>query len=535
MIAASSAWVAAHRQLLLPEMFIEIAYTVTEPGLQEEAVASGPTAASFAKTADITSAVEKVGNTYATLEHGIWGLDGNFPYFAQATNPGYVSSALCDSRGIFVTPPKIVISFSSLHTMLIPGLSITWSSSFNEWAEEFRITAWADSQQVADTTVRGNKSVYTEVEINLEGYNRIEIEIIKWSHSYHRARCSHVALNIRTVFTKEDLTGFEHSQSADLLSASLPNNTVTFKLRNEDGRWNPDNPQNVTKFLLDQQEIRVRYGMDINGKVEWIEGGLFWLDEWSTPSNGIEASFTARDELTFMHAVYTGPLKGTLYEIAEVALKQASLPALSTGAPTYYISPVLKDYSTDVSGGALQDTALSAVVQMAAHAANCVLFQDRYGTIRIQPWEDSYSGYLIDPHVSFSHPEYTISKPLKEVSVGYGDGQRVIVANHGTGETQTIDNPMLNTEEDALRVGRRAAEVLNNRKVITGDFRADVRLDCLDPIIVTSKYASNIIAITDVHFSTTGGAIQGKYTGRVVSIHLTPEVKYSGEFYAGEM
>ena len=61
-----------------------------------------------------------------------------------------------------------------------------------------------------------------------------------------------------------------------------------------------------------------------------------------------------------------------------------------------------------------------------------------------------------------------------------------------------------------------------------------MRLDCLDPIIVTSKYASNVIAVTEVRYSTTGGAFRGKYTGRVVSINLEPEIKYSGEFYAGE-
>ena len=94
---------------------------------------------------------------------------------------------------------------------------------------------------------------------------------------------------------------------------------------------------------------------------------------------------------------------------------------------------------------------------------------------------------------------------------------------------------MLMTASDATRVGKRAQEILSHRKVISGEFRADVRLDCLDPIIVTSKYASNIIAVTEVHYSTTGGAIRGKYVGRVTSIVLEPEVRYSGEYYSGEV
>ena len=60
-------------------------------------------------------------------------------------------------------------------------------------------------------------------------------------------------------------------------------------------------------------------------------------------------------------------------------------------------------------------------------------------------------------------------------------------------------------------------------------------MDVLDPIIVASKYASNIIAVTEVHYSTTGGAIRGRYVGRVASIPLEPEKKHSGEIYSGEL
>ncbi len=535
MIATSSAWVAAHRELLLPEMFIEIAYTVSEPGLQEDAVATGTEETAFSKVKDVVNAVEKGGSKYATLEHGLWGLDGSYPYLNSPAEPGYVAGVLSGADGSFARVPKIIITFSMLHTMLIPGITITWSKAFNEWPTDFKISAWADSSLVSEMTVRENASPVSPVWMNLQNYNRLEIEILRWSHPYHRARCAHIALGIRTVYSKEDLMGFEHTQTADLLSASLPKNTITFKLRNDDGRWNPDNPQNAGKYLLDQQEMRLRYGMDVGGETEWIEGGLFWLDEWNIPSNGLEASFTARDELTFMNDVYQGPLSGTLHEIAQAALEQANLPGLSTGADAYYLSPVLLEYNTDVTSGSMQNTAISAVLQMVAHAANCVLYQDRHGTIRIEPWNDRYSGYMVDAHISFSHPEYNISKPLKAVSVGYGNGERVVIANREVGEIQTVDNPMLLTEADALRVGEKAKEILENRKVISGEFRADVRLDCLDPIIVTSKYASNIIAVTEVRYSTTGGAFRGKYTGRVVSINLETEEKYSGEFYSGEL
>ena len=172
---------------------------------------------------------------------------------------------------------------------------------------------------------------------------------------------------------------------------------------------------------------------------------------------------------------------------------------------------------------------------MVANAGNCVFWQDRDGIVRIEPWNTSYSGYTIDQHMSYAHPEYEFIKPLKAVSVGYGDDQRVSIQIADKGEVQTIDNELLVTQADALRVGEKAAEILQNRKTISGEFRADVRLDALDPIFVTSKYASNIIAITDITYSTTGGAWKGSYSGRVVSLALQTETIYSGEIQAGEI
>ena len=110
MITASAGWVAAHRQLLLPETFIEIEYTVSEPGLQEDAVATGSGQLSFSKASEITAVRAKSSEKYATLEHGMWGLDGSFTYFNDApTNPGYVTRALSGADGGFDALPTITI------------------------------------------------------------------------------------------------------------------------------------------------------------------------------------------------------------------------------------------------------------------------------------------------------------------------------------------------------------------------------------------------------------------------------------------
>ena len=195
----------------------------------------------------------------------------------------------------------------------------------------------------------------------------------------------------------------------------------------------------------------------------------------------------------------------------------------------------LKDITVDL---ATEDKTylICEILQMVAHAACCVLYQDRKGVVHIEPWNKTYTDYRIEPHMSYSHPEYSVNKPMKAVSVGYGteDGSVLIDVNN-KGETQTISNPFICTEEDALRVGNNAKNLLENRKVISGDFRADLRMDVLDTVLVVSKYASNAIGVTNITYSTTGGSFKAKYTGRVISIALEPAKYYSGELISGEV
>lgn len=535
MIPVSNGWKALQNQTLLPEMFVEVTSIVTEPGLQEDATVSSDSSTHYSNIERVLGTPDVPNEKYATLERGAWGLDGESSYFGDLpSNTGYISGELSDEDCVFVIPPRITFTFFKQHTEVIPGLTIVWSEEYGEWASDFTVTAYNSNGVVARTVVTGNKSVESVVWMDLSGYSRITIEVSKWSLPFHRARCGNVFLGIRRIYTKNDLLGYEQSHSVDLLSATLPKGEITFRLRNDTNQWNPDNPSGFEKYLLEQQEIQIRYGMDVNGTTEWIKGGTYWLSDWETPSNGMEAVFKAKDAVSFMVNTYTGHRLGTLYDIAVLALEQADLQPLDNNSQRYFVDESLREIQTDFLENT-QNYSIAQILQMVAHAGGCVFYQDRDGVVRIEPRSMVYSGYMIEPMISYSHPEYTINKPLKSVSVGYGDGLRAIVDVDSKGEVQTIDNPLILTEEDAIRVGEKAKEVLTNRKVITGEFRADMRLDALDNIVVVSKYASNVIGVTDVKYSTTGGGFKGTYTGRVVSVELNSPQYHVGELYVGEV
>lgn len=513
MILVSDGWKNAHKQLLLPETFIEISYSVTEPGLQQEALATATMEENYSAAESLTDTLTVDRDKYSTLEWNFWGLDGSFAYFdGQPDSPGYVSNVLSGEDAKFTALPTIHITFLNKHTELIPGVTITWSETFSEWAARFRVAAYYGDSLVAEKIVEDNAAPISQVWVDLEGYNRIEIEVLEWSHPQHRARVAQVYLGIQAIYTKDDLLGYTHTQSVDLLSAALPKNEITFRLRNEDSRWNPENPSGAERYLMERQEVKVKYGMRLGEATEWIEGGHFWVSGWATPANGIEATFTARDAIEFMGEKYTGPISGTLYAIATSAFQQADLPMSDTGIARYWVDGRLGQYSTTIEG----ENTIAEVLQKVAHMACCVLFQDRDGIMRLEPRGELLTDYEITQALSYSHPEFEITKPLKAVEVGYGEGHSLTVAAGTVGEVQTVNNDFIQTEDDARRVATATAELLKGRKTISGEYRADPRLDALDIVTVESKFATNTVVISEIEYSTTGGGLYGKFTGRLV-------------------
>ena len=513
MVTVSEAWKQAHTKPLLPETFIELSYAVTEPGLQQDAVSNANMAMIYSIPESLVLTFTVNREKYSSLEHNFWGLDGSFTYFDRAPdNAGYVTSTLSGEDGSFTALPTITITLLSLHTVLIPGITINWSETFGEWATRFRVTAYNGSAKVAERLVENNTSPLSQVWMDLQNYDKIVIEILKWSHPQHRARVARVFLGIRALYTKEDLLGYTHTQSVDLLSAALPKNEITFRLRNDDSRWNPENPSGAERYLMERQEVNVKYGMTVGDTTEWIDGGHFWLSGWSTPANGLEASFTARDSLEFMNEKYTGITSGTLYNIATAAFKQVALPISDSGIARYYVDSSLSKYSTTFEG----ENTIAEVLQKVAHMACCVLYQDRNGTMRIEPRSTSLSDYEIRQDISYSHPEFEISKPLKAVEVSYGAETSYVLPVNATGEVQTVDNDFVRTLTDAQRVANATSELLKGRKTISGEYRADPRMDATDIVTVESKFATNKVVISEIEYSTAGGGFHGKFTGRVM-------------------
>ena len=505
MIAVSDAWRDVQQRFLLPETHIEIDCSVTEAGVQESATITGTDEADISNT--ISALYDTTKNTkYATNELNLWALDGSLTIAPDAppyADFGYISEV--DNTG------SVTVRLPAVHSSATSGLTITWGGRVNEYPTVFTITAKNGDAVVYESTVTDNRDQVSAVFANLQNYDSITITVHAWSLPHRRVRIEKIHIGHVLTFYKKDIFSYTHEQTGHLNSGELPKNSITFTLDNTDGRWNPNNPTGMEQYLSERQRLKVRYGLDINGTIEWIPAGTFYLSEWRVPNNGLEASFVARDIFEYLlNEVYTGGKSGTLYNLIWDAIESAGVPEDFV----YRLDSSLNRYSATIPEG---EHTCAEIVQMCANAAGCVIYQDREGVLHIKPLSKVHTGAVIPLTLSYSHPEIELSKPLKNVAVSYGESNYSLPVG-STGETQTVNNPLVSSEAQAEFIAKWVRDTLTTRKTISGEYRADPRLDVFDIVAVASKYGDlQNVALTDIQY-TFNGAFRGNYTGRLLEV-----------------
>lgn len=507
MISVSESWKDIQQRFLLPETYVEVDCTITDADVQNSATIQGENEAVFSNTVSTLYDTSKTVK-YATNELNLWALDGSLVITPDAppyADTGYSSDV--DSVG------SVTVRLPEVHTSPTSGVTITWSNRYNEYPSEFTITAKNGENVVHEKHVTGNTSQTTAIFEQLQNYDSITITVHGWDLPYRRVRIEKVVMGYVMTFSKKDIFGYTHEQTGHLNSGELPKNSIDFTLDNTDGKWNPSNPTGLEQYLSERQKLKVRYGLNADGVIEWIKAGTFYLSEWRVPSNGLEARFVARDIFEYLlNETYRGRTEGTLHDFIVDAFKSAGVP----DDFIYDLHDVLKNYSASLPEG---EHKCAEVVQMCANAAKCVMFQDREGILHVTPLDKTLSNYTITEALSYSHPEMELSKPLKNVSVSFGEEQPYTISPPlgYSGEIQTVNNPLVKNESQAAEIAQWVADMLKTRQTVNGEYRADPRLDLFDIVTVESgKYGTLApVVITNIKYSYTG-SFKATYTGRVL-------------------
>lgn len=420
MQVVSDAWKAAHTERLLDENYLEITIEIGDPESMQDGTASDNGSDELANTAGIARGVSITPPKYALLDWNSWTLDGSFKTIPDdhPDETGFISAEVSRKDGTFETPPMIAVNFSKTFDRPIPGITITWSTEYNEYPRSFGIAAYDGETLVSEANVTGNSSAVSPVNLDIAHYSRIVVTIYDWCIPLHRARASEVFIGLQKLYRKSEITSYNNSVSISPLSDRLPKYEINFEVSNVNGEYDPNNPGGLTRYLMERQAVGVRYGMRVNGKSEYISGGRYYLNEWQSPQNGITAQFKARDALEYLQGKYYRGVYNSagvdLYTLAETVLIAADLPRMRDGSSPWELDESLKNIATTA---ALPVCTIAECLQLIANSARCVLLVSRGGKIMIVPMTNAASDCRVSAFNSYRKPELKLSKQLKSVEV----------------------------------------------------------------------------------------------------------------------
>lgn len=333
----------------------------------------------------------------------------------------------------------------------------------------------------------------------------------------HSPDIGDVVFNNFTETEDDFLLSFSHHRSGDLLSNTLPRNTIEFTVCNTSGRWDPNNRNGDGKWLTlyaeDRLIVDAEYGFYLpNGQPHLIPCGKFCLSEYSTTPDGLQVRFKASDPLEYMIGKkYSGESVTSFSELMAKIVEEAELPE--------GLSIVGGEGTPDMPNGLTigEDETLSNIYQKLAHAKCKVIdFMRSTGTVYTKDISAQQYDYTIPLRFSYSYPELGKERVIGWCDVSYNGGRFAYpFPTGGTKwqETVTVSSDYI-TQDAASEIATHTVNMLSCQK-ISGECRGDLLPDLYDRITVETKYGKiENVVLTDINI-TFSGAFRMKYEGYV--------------------
>ena len=159
--------------------------------------------------------------------------------------------------------------------------------------------------------------------------------------------------------------------SLSAISESLPEVNFSVNLKNENQKFNVDNPSSDINFLESGQQMEILYGYEVGtDEIEWINLQTLLVSEWSADDK--TATIKAVDGFKAMNGSY---YKGmyysdgiSLYDLAELVLKDAGV-----AKEKYYLDSYLKKI---IVHNPIPNVPHKEALQIIANAGRCIMDYD---------------------------------------------------------------------------------------------------------------------------------------------------------------
>ncbi|RSD21083.1 hypothetical protein [Mesobacillus subterraneus] len=303
-------------------------------------------------------------------------------------------------------------------------------------------------------------------------------------------------------------------EEMNTINETLPSNEAIVTLENTNGEFNILNLQRMQEIIASRPKIQMEFGLVYEDEsIEWVPMGTYFLVEWKNEVAAMSISLIGRDNFDMLSQIsYNNTAGNNLYNLAADILQKA-------GIVDFTIDNSLKSINTN---GFLERLDSRTALQHIGIASRSAVFQDRYGKVIIKPFTamDASSNYLsyagqplhyfgaVYPLTTngsgmknigydnvFEEPEISLDKSIYEVVVnvyGPGDPREIIRINTSingqNGSSFKIDNPLINTDEMAIKVADWIIKESNYNAIYKTVWRQNPALECADMVLVEDSF-----------------------------------------------
>ena len=292
------------------------------------------------------------GLTYSTLEQDFTPADGSM-FFTPRENSeapildtGFVSSGLMQLPAS-ASQTNFIFTFDEV----LPPLSVTleFDENYPDCADFYFL--WDNDQYWGwvDVAITGKKKTISTTSAP-SGATKVKGLWLRGKSNTadnRRMRIRSITFGTGEIIEPDIIESSEQTNYVSRINENLPTADFRLNLINYDSRYDADNPDNPLALLdEDKQKVNVYYGYDIDGEgtYEWVHGGKFISDSWSSGKH--KATIIAKDELQynenlFIHSNYTLRVDNT----ADV---WASLMFAQLGVLNYVVDSDLANITMDL-------------------------------------------------------------------------------------------------------------------------------------------------------------------------------------------
>lgn len=211
-------------------MSLQIKYYDAPEGAQENMSTFSEESSDFS---DVSLLSVGYATPWATLEPGVWTLDGTRTIMPDKPVSAWWSNVPSDENGLFANNPKIWFKFQYPYTST--GLTFTFSPITEQWCREIRVSWYNGQNLLAEGTYYPDGPEWT-LNQTVESFDQIILEIIATNKPNHFAKLQRFGLSREIVFERDEIIDVRVLNEADPSLCELTADTLTFSIRDKLGR-----------------------------------------------------------------------------------------------------------------------------------------------------------------------------------------------------------------------------------------------------------------------------------------------------------